>query len=66
MLVSWNQDVEVKQFLGNDFCMKLRIVYELEGAKFLAIFVHASADAKEMQQQWELSNGGCKCGDHSG
>lgn len=34
MLVSWNQDVEVKHFWGNDFCMELRIVYEQEGVEF--------------------------------
>lgn len=51
MLVAWSQEVEVKQIWYNDFCMELRIVHETEKTDFWIIFIHASTDDKERQQQ---------------
>lgn len=51
MLVAWTQKVKVKQLWMNEFCMELRSEMESEGADFWIIFVHASTEAKERQQQ---------------
>lgn len=56
LLVAWNQEIEVKQLWSNDFCMELRVIYEQEESETWVIFVHASTDTKERQQQWEFLN----------
>lgn len=38
----------------NEFYMELKIEIEGEGEAVWVIFVYASTDAKEMQQQWEF------------
>lgn len=54
MLIAWGQHVDIKQIWMNDFCIELQIAIEGEGEAVWVIFVYASTDAKERQQQWEF------------
>lgn len=46
--------MDVKQLWMNDFCVELQIEVEGEEGVVWIIFVYASTEAKERQQQWEF------------
>lgn len=54
MFVAWGPNVDVKQLWMNDFYVELQIEVEGEEGVVWIIFVYASTEAKERQQQWEF------------
>lgn len=54
MLIALKEGVEVKQIKKSEFCMEVQVENVDEGENFWAIFVHASTEASEEKDQWEI------------
>lgn len=51
MLIAWKDSVHIKSFWSNDFCIKVQVESDDANDSFWVIFVHASTDPKERQNQ---------------
>lgn len=52
MLIAWKDSVHIKSFWRNDFCIEVQLESDDANDSFWVIFVHASIDPKERQNQW--------------
>lgn len=52
LLIVWKDNVNIKSFWSNDFCIEVPVESEDTKDSFRVVFVHASFNANEMQNQW--------------